>query len=149
MIKVYKKNDSFLDLKINVIKNNLKIINLYNIGQTADHRLFNISLGKKFTNGFTRNGNDVIEISDRDFLRQNKFFFLKKNLNLLQKHIINVCKNYNPNMLFFGHTNNIFPETLDEIKRLNKNLIISQWNEDPVMPDLDYSKKNISRCNNF
>ena len=28
-------------------------------------------------------------------------------------------------------------------KNLNKNLIISQWNEDPVMKSLDYSKKNI------
>ena len=31
--------------------------------------------------------------------------------------------------------------------KLNKNLIISQWNEDPVMPSLDYSKKNISNIN--
>ena len=29
-------------------------------------------LGKKFTNGFIRNGHDVIEISDRDFIRQQK-----------------------------------------------------------------------------
>ena len=39
-----------------------------------------------------------------------------------------------------------------KLRNLNKNLIISQWNEDPVMPVLDYSKKNISNiklCFNF
>ena len=29
------------------------------------------------------------------------------------------------------------------LKNINNNLIISQWNEDPVMKSLDYSKKNI------
>ena len=138
-----------VNLKINYHKNNLKIINLYNVGQTSDHRLFNISLGKKFTKGFIRNGNDVIEISDRDFLRQNKLFFIRKDINLFQKHLISVCKNYNPNLLLFGHTNNIFPETLDEIKNLNKDLIISQWNEDPIMPNLDYSKKNLQSISKY
>ena len=41
----------------------MKIINLYNQGQKINHRLFNISLGKKFINGFIRNGNDVLEVS--------------------------------------------------------------------------------------
>ena len=45
---------------VNFIKNKLKIINLYNQGQKLNHRLFNISLGKKFTNGFVRNGHDVL-----------------------------------------------------------------------------------------
>ena len=30
------------------------------------------------------------------------------------------------------------------MKSINKNLIISQWNEDPMMPSLKYSKQNIS-----
>jgi len=38
--------------------------------------LFNISLGKKFTNGFIRNNHDVLEVSDRDFLKNNKTFNL-------------------------------------------------------------------------
>nr|MBT6355293.1 glycosyltransferase family 1 protein [Pelagibacteraceae bacterium] len=42
------------------------------------------------------------------------------------------------------HSRNIDLNTIDEIKSYNKNLIISQWNEDPVMPSLDYSKQNIS-----
>ena len=66
------------------------------------------------------------------------------NTNLrFQEYLIETFKNYNPDFFIFGHTNNISPETLNRIKSLNKNLITSQWNEDPVMPSLDYSKKNI------
>lgn len=131
--------------KINIIENKIKIINLYNQGQKLNHRLFNISLGKKFTNGFTRNGHDVLEISDRDFIKNSKSFNLLKDSRVnFQNYLIETCKNYNPDLLFFGHTRNIELSTINELKTLNKNLIISQWNEDPVMPSLSYSKQNIS-----
>ena len=65
----------------NFIKNKLKIINIYNQGQKLNHRLYNISLGKKFSNGFIRNGHDVLELSDRDYLKNNKSlnFFSYRN----------------------------------------------------------------------
>ncbi len=129
---------------INLNKKKLKIINIYNQGQKLNHRLFNISLGKKFTNGFVRNGHDVLEISDRDYLRNNKAFNLIPNKKDFQKFLLDTLKNYNPDIVFFGHTKNIELSTLDEFKSINKNLILSQWNEDPIMPSLHYSKKNIS-----
>jgi glycosyltransferase involved in cell wall biosynthesis len=144
------RENTFPAYKINFLKNKLKIINLYNQGQKLNHRLFNISLGKKFTNGFIRNGHDVLEISDRDFLKNNKTFNLLKNSNVnFQNYLIETCKNYNPDLLFFGHSKNINLNTIHELKNLNKNLIISQWNEDPVMPNLSYSKKNISNINTY
>ena len=131
--------------KLNILKNKIKIINLYNQGQKLNHRLFNISLGKKFTNGFIRNGHDVLEISDRDFIKKNKTLNLLQDSKFnFQNYLIKTCKNYNPDLLFFGHTKNIELNTIKELKILNKNLIISQWNEDPVMPSLVYSKQNIS-----
>ena len=57
--------------------------------------------------------------------------------------MIETFKNYNPDILFFGHTKNLDHDTIDKFKTINKNLIISQWNEDPIMPSLDYSKKNV------
>lgn len=134
---------------LNLIKKKLKIINLYNQGQKLNHRLYNISLGKKFTNGFVRNGHDVLEISDRDYLRNNKSFSLIPNKNDFQKFLIDTFKNYNPDIIFFGHTKNIELDTLDEFRSLNKNLILSQWNEDPIMPSLSYSKKNISNIQQY
>ena len=138
------RQDIFPNYNLNILKKRLKIINLYNQGQKINHRLFNISLGKKFTNGFIRNNHDVLEVSDRDFLRNNKTFNLIPNRINFQRYLIETCKNYNPDLLFFGHTKNIDLNTIDEIKSYNKNLIISQWNEDPVMPSLEYSKQNIS-----
>ncbi len=138
------RESCFPRFNINYIKNKLKIINLYNQGQKLNHRLFNISLGKKFTNGFVRNGHDVLEISDRDYIRNNKTVSLIPNKNNFENYLLESFKNYNPDLLFFGHTNNLSLETFDKIKSINKNLIISQWNEDPIMTDLEYSKTNIS-----
>jgi hypothetical protein len=121
-------------------------MNLYNQGQKLNHRLYNISLGKKFTNGFIRNNHDVLEISDRDFLKNNKSF-LMRNRDNFQKYLLETFKNYNPDLLFFGHTKNIDLKTIDELKSYNKSLIISQWNEDPIMSGLEYSKQNISNIN--
>jgi glycosyltransferase involved in cell wall biosynthesis len=137
----------FPKYNLNYIKNKLKIINLYNQGQKLNHRLYNISLGKKFTNGFIRNNHDVLEISDRDFIKNNKSFNLFPNPKNFQRYLLETFKNYNPDLLFFGHTKNIDLATIEEIKTLNKNLILSQWNEDPVMPSLNYSKQNISNIN--
>ena len=131
----------------NILKNKLKIINLYNQGQKLNHRLFNISLGKKFTNGLIRNNHDVLEISDRDFLKNNKIFKFFPSKQNFQTYLIETFRNYNPDLVLFGHTNNIELNTFDEFKSINKNLIISQWNEDPVMPSLEYSQKNISNIN--
>jgi hypothetical protein len=38
---------------------------------------------------------------------------------------------------------------LNEFKSINKNLILSQWNEDPIMPSLNYSIKNISNIQQY
>ena len=130
------------NFSLNFITNKLRIINLYNLGQKLNHRLYNISIGKKFTNGFIRNGHDVLEISDRDFIRQNRFLTFNAN-HKFQDYLIKTFKNYNPDLFFFGHSNNINLNTIHSIKNQNKNLIISQWNEDPVMPRLEYSKQNI------
>ena len=88
-VKHLTKNNSFLidqirkntfrKFNLNFIRNKLRIINIYNSGQKLNHRLYNISLGKKFTNGFVRNGHDVLEISDRDFIKQNRNFSLTNN----------------------------------------------------------------------
>ncbi len=134
---------------LNFIRKKLRIVNIYNTGQKLNHRLYNISLGKKFTNGFIRNGHDVLEISDRDFLRQNRTFSLKNSHKKFQEFLVETFKNYNPDFLFFGHTKNIDLQTLDHFRVVNKNLIISQWNEDPIMPSLDYSKTNIKNISHY
>jgi glycosyltransferase involved in cell wall biosynthesis len=134
----------FQKYQLNLLRKKLKIISLFNQGQKSNYRLYNISLGKKFTNGFIRNNHDVLEISDRDYIQNKRSIFnLVSNKQLFQRHLIETFKNYNPDLFFFGHTNNVNISTLDELRSINKNIIISQWNEDPLMPDLEFSKKNI------
>ena len=139
----------FFKINLNLKKNNLRIINIYNSGQKLSHRLYNISLGKKFTNGFIRNGHDVLEISDRDFIKQSRGLSLTSNNSKFQDYLINTFKNYSPDLVFFGHTNNLEKDTISKFKEINNNLILSHWNEDPIMPGLDYSKKNISNINRY
>ena len=127
----------------NFIKKKIKILNIYNQGQKLNHRLYNISIGKKFSNGFIRNGHDVLEISDRDYVRNNRSLNFLSKKNTFQKYLLETFKNYNPDLVLFGHTKNIDHETIDNFKNINRNLIVSQWNEDPVMPSLKYSKDNI------
>jgi len=134
----------FPDFNLNILKKRMRIINIYNSGQKNYHRLYNISLGKKFTNGFIRNGHDVLEISDRDFIRRNTNIFKTYNKIKFQDYLIETFKNYNPNFIFFGHTKNLEIGTIKEFRSLNSNIIISQWNEDPIMQSLKYSKQNIS-----
>ena len=152
-VKHITKNNSILidsirlklvhNFSLNFVKHKLRIINLYNSGQKLNHRLYNISIGKKFTNGFIRNGHDVLEISDRDYIKQNRNLSFKSTTQKFQEYLINTFKNYNPDFFIFGHTKNIEFDTIKTIKSFNPNLIISQWNEDPVMKSLDYSQKNI------
>ena len=149
LIDQIRKNIS-QNFNLNFIRNKLRIINIYNTGQKLNHRLYNISLGKKFTNGFIRNGHDVLEISDRDFIKQNRNFSINNNSSSkFQEYLIETFKNYNPDLLFFGHTKNIDKNTIEKFRLLNKNLTISQWNEDPIMPSLDYSKTNIDNISNY
>ncbi|MDB4081685.1 glycosyltransferase [Candidatus Pelagibacter sp.] len=153
-----KDNSKYIDqirqnivqkFNLNFIRNKLRIINIYNTGQKLNHRLYNISLGKKFTNGFIRNGHDVLEISDRDFIKQNRTFGIKNINERFQEYLIESFKNYNPDLLFFGHTKNINEDTINQFRNLSNNLIISQWNEDPIMPSLDYSKSNIENISYY
>ena len=138
------RENLFDNFNLNIIKNKLRIINIYNTGQKNSHRLYNISLGKKFTNGFIRNDHDVLEISDRDFVRGNYSLFKNYNKIKFQEYLIQTFKNYNPNFVFFGHTNNISIDTIKEFRSINNNIVISQWNEDPIMKSLKYSQKNIN-----
>ena len=137
------------NFSLNFIRNKLRIINIYNTGQKNFHRLYNISLGKKFTNGFIRNGHDVLEISDRDYIRQTRNIFQINTSDKFQNYLINTFKNYNPDLIFFGHTQNIKRETIMEFKNLNEKIILSQWNEDPIMKSLNYSKKNVENISYY
>jgi len=53
-------------------KRNLKIMHVSNFGTRLFNRLYFISIAKKLSNGFTRLGHDVTNISDRDIIKYNR-----------------------------------------------------------------------------
>ncbi len=153
-----KKNSQKIDLmrnslfpfkKFNINGNKLRIINIYNLAQKLNHRIYNLSLGKKFTNGFIRNGHDVIEISDRDYVRQNKGINLLSFRDKFHTYLIETFKNYNPDLVIFGHSENINQEILSDFRSINKKIIISQWNEDPLMKNLSDTSENVNKLKRF
>ena len=93
------RQDLVANYKLNISRNRLRIMNIYNLGQKLNHRLYNISLGKKFTNGFIRNNHDVLEISDRDFIKQNRTLLFTNAHAKFQEYLIESFKNYNPDLL--------------------------------------------------
>ncbi|WP_440920942.1 glycosyltransferase [Candidatus Pelagibacter sp.] len=143
------RNSLFPFKKININKNKLRILNIYNLAQKLNHRIYNLSLGKKFTNGFIRNGHDVIEISDRDYVRLNKSINLFGAKEKFHNYLIETFKNYNPDLIIFGHSDNINQEILSDFRSINKNIIISQWNEDPLMKNLPDTYENIGKLSKF
>ena len=153
-----KENSKIIDLmreslfpfsKFNIGRSKLRILNIYNLAQKLNHRIYNLSLGKKFTNGFIRNGHDVIEISDRDYVRQNKSLNLLNFKDKFHNYLIETFKNYNPDLIIFGHSDNITENILNDFKLINKNVIISQWNEDPLMSNLPETHENIEKLVKF
>ena len=124
--------------KFNYNKNKVRILNIYNIGQKLNHRLYNISLGKKFTNGFIRNGHDVLEISDRDFIKQNgKCLLLLSNINVLADRLRS--ENNRPIL------NDVFIEDqLEKIWKERKDLYYNL--ADQIIEINNKSKKQITDC---
>ncbi len=145
----FMRNSLFPFKKININKNKLRIINIYNLAQKLNHRIYNLSLGKKFTNGFIRNGHDVIEISDRDYVRLNKSINLFGAREKFHSYLVETFRNYNPDLVIFGHSDNVNQEILSDFKSINKNIIISQWNEDPLMKSLPDTYENINKLSKF
>ena len=129
----------------------LKIIHISNFGQRQANRLYNISIAKKISNGLIRNGNDVINISDRDVVRLNRGI---KNINkdYLNNLLLETVDNYKPDAIILGHVNNLNNNTLEIAKKKYKHLKIGQWFEDNLSikgPDPITNKKNFLKYINY
>ena len=113
-----------------------KILHIANFGIKVNHRLFNISISNKLSNGLIRNGHDVINY---DFRSLNNRFF--KNIDL-NNQIIEIVKNYRPDLVLFGHNNILSRSSLLELKK-KYNCKLAIWYEDHVMKGDPNYKNNI------
>jgi glycosyltransferase involved in cell wall biosynthesis len=127
----------------------LKILHISNFGIKNDHRLFNLSIAKKLSNGLTRNGHDVINFDYRNF--GNKLFLNES----IDKKILSIVDNYKPDLILLGHNNFLNRDTLLSIKK-DFNCKIALWYEDHVIKgdpnyrsNLNLIEKNHDLIDNF
>ena len=143
IIHTPKKSVSALNLlrkplpnSLNIVNRNkaFRIIHISNFDIRTSHRLFNLSIAKKISNGLIRNGHDVI---DFDYRNHNRRLFDKKSLD---KKVIEISNNYRPHLILLGHNNCLSRDTINLIKKIH-NTKFSLWYEDHVMKgDPNYSK---------
>jgi len=124
------RDEIFKKVIFSVHKNRLKILHISNFGNRLFNRLYFISIAKKISNGLIRLGHDVVNISDRDTIRFNRTVSAKTGVNYLNKLFIETVKNYSPDLIILGHSDNLNIDTFEQIRKINKNLKIIQWFED-------------------
>ena len=130
-------------LKFIYKQKNLKIMHITNFNYRFDGRL-HYNTGKRFNNGLIRLGHNVLTISDRDLIHDNKTLKDFSGTISLQKKIENNYNNFKPDLIILGHADSVSNETLDFLKKDNSK--IAQWFLDPVSkngPDFDNNKKRI------
>ena len=127
----------------NFNKNNpLKIIHITNFNRRFNGRL-QYNTGRRLNNGLVRLGHNVLTISDRDIIHENKKILDISGKNSLQNTIIENTNNFKTDCLILGHADAITEETLQIIKEKNKKLRICQWFLDPLgKKGPDYQKNN-------
>ena len=145
------------NLKINLTKkssynlnyinnnNNNKILHIANFDEKNNFRLSNINLANKISNGFIKDKFQTINFSDRFFLQQNPF-------SKIDDRIIDILKNFKPNLLLLGHTNSLKIETLKNIKDKFTDIKIAFWYEDSINkngPDYNKNKQFIEKYKDY
>jgi len=133
-------------------KNRFKIIHISNFGTRLFNRLYFISIAKKLSNGLIRSGHDVINLSDRDTIRFNRYISGKSGINYLNNIFFETVRNYSPDLIVFGHSDNIGIDTIEKIKSFKKDIKIVQWFEDNLHstgPDPELNKKRLLKYETY
>ena len=130
---IYKIRSEFKSKNININKNNkvLKILHITNFNERFNGRL-HYNTGRRINNGFIRLGHNVLTISDRDIIHNNKTLRDLKGVNFLQNKILDISKNFKPDLVVLGHADRAALSTLFKLKEINKNLHFTQWFLDPL-----------------
>ncbi len=143
------RNQNFIKI-ININnKKILKIMHITNFNYRFDGRL-HYNTGRRINNGFVRLGHNVLTVSDRDILHNNKRLNDLAGSKSLQKSIKNNYKNFKPDLIILGHADNVSIETLDDFKK--DKVMIGQWFLDPLSrygPDYTSNKRRVLDKNLF
>lgn len=133
----FNQNNLIIEKKV------LKILHVTNFNYRFDGRL-QYNTGRRINNGFVRLGHNVLTVSDRDLVNQYKNITDLKGSRKLNDKLINIYKNFKPDLLVLGHADIVSNDTLYFFK--NNGVKICQWFLDPLSkfgPDYLKNKKRI------
>ena len=123
----------------------MKILHISNFVQKHDGRLY-WNHCFKISNGFIRNGHNVLSFSDRDISRQDLVNKINNN-KTLNNRLINTFKNFSPDLVVLGHADKVYNSTLAEFKSIKKDIKIVEWNVDNYY--LDNTEKKFRKRSLF
>ena len=112
-------------------KSKIKILHITNFNERHNGRL-HYNTGRRINNGFIRNHHNILSVSDRDIIHNNKNIRDIKGYKSLQLKVIETYNNFKPDFVVLGHADRIERSTLEKFKDINKDLKISQWFLDPL-----------------
>ena len=122
-------------LKLNTINyNKIKILHITNFNERHNGRLF-YNTGRRINNGFVRLGHTVQTLSDRDVVSRERKFIDLSGSKALNAKLIEIVGNYSPNLIVFGHADQILNETLIKIKNYYPSIKMCQWFLDKMDDD--------------
>jgi glycosyltransferase involved in cell wall biosynthesis len=128
-IDLYRRNLLNIKIKKNNIKlskSPLKIIHITNFNERHNGRLF-YNTGRRINNGLIRLGHSVLEFSDRDIVSNHRKLNDFNGSKYLNKKLLAVIGNYNPDLVILGHADLIDIKTLKLIKEYYPNVKFAQW----------------------
>ena len=123
------------------LKEGIKILHIADMHNRHNGRLF-YSTGKKINNGFVKNNFNVLQISDRDFLKSN---FLIFNKPLFLSYINKTIQNFSPHIILFGHVDSLNEDDFLYLKKRYKNIKFSQYFLDTLDPNFEQHEKHKKR----
>lgn len=88
---------------------------------------------RKINNGLIRNGHDVFFMSDRDVARSSNIFSIRKlGVRHTNKYFIDVCYNYQPELILLDHADIIDARSIKKVRQFLPSAAVAQWNVDPI-----------------
>lgn len=91
---------------------------------------------QKMINGFTRLGHNVYAFNDRDYARySNVLRSQSRGKKRLNEKVIELCRDYQPDLIVLGHCKNITNDTLSEVRKHVHDVKIVYRNVDPLNSD--------------
>lgn len=110
----------------------MRILYVGNFNEKHDGGAFYDS-NRKLANGFIRNGHQVYQFSDRDIARASTWFGSRKfGVVPANIRLIRTAKNYWPDMLFIGHADPVFVQTIKEIRRAVPHIKVAVYDFDSI-----------------